>query len=408
MRPRIGYKKLAAVGVAAVVGVASTIALTSGSASAAPVFGYSGYSIGTDVQAGIASSGPQVVSHIDCTTDPSRKSSNDLATANVNKAAIAKTVSTDTYAFNDSRGNGVTSTATAADIKLGSLLSITGVKATATSWYKNGDVHFTANNTYASVKVGGIPVPGLLDIKPGTKIAIPGLGYLVLNRVGAHKTASGIYSYAQAVVLHATVKNQYIPEGIDVAVLKVRAEITSPAIALVVGDAYGTKANVSTLVKSGPTSYQATCQGTQGKTERVAVGELNIPKVAYVGAVYTTKFGDVSKDKATVKFTSHVAGVKVGNLSIGAIESSAAAWKTKDGKVGVTSSSNVVSIKVGNKVYNVPTEPNTTLEIPGIAKLTFNQVMRQSRYISVNALVIDVYSLNTKVVVGHSAAGVIG
>ncbi|MDX6259029.1 MAG: hypothetical protein QOH84_717, partial [Kribbellaceae bacterium] len=33
MRPRIGYKKLAAVGVAAVVGVASTIALTSGSAS---------------------------------------------------------------------------------------------------------------------------------------------------------------------------------------------------------------------------------------------------------------------------------------------------------------------------------------------------------------------------------------
>ncbi len=49
MRPRIGYKKLAAVGVAAVVGVASTIALTSGSASASPVFGYSGYSYGTDV-----------------------------------------------------------------------------------------------------------------------------------------------------------------------------------------------------------------------------------------------------------------------------------------------------------------------------------------------------------------------
>ena len=33
--------------------------------------------------------------------------------------------------------------------------------------------------------------------------------------------------------------------------------------------------------------------------------------------------------------------------------------------------------------------------------------MRQKRYISVNALVIDVYSLNTKVIVGHSAAGVV-
>jgi len=408
MRPRIGYKKLAAVGVAAVVGVASTIALTSGSASAAPVFGYSGYSFGTDVQAGIAGSGPQVISHIGCTTDPSRKSKNDLATANVNKVALAKSVTTDTHAFNDKRGNGVTSTATAADVKLGSLLSITGVKATTTSSYKNGKLNYSAENTYASVRIGGIPVPGLVNIKPGTKLAVPGIGYLVLNRVGAHKTASGIYSYAQAIVLHANVKNQYIPEGVDVVVLKVRAEITNPAIAMVVGDAYGTQANVNNLAKSGPTSYQATCQGTQGKTERVAVGELSIPKVAYVGAVYTTKYGDVSKDKAAVEFTSHVAGVKVGNLSIGAIESSASAWKTKDGKVGVTSSSNVVSVKVGNKVYNVPNKPNTTLEIPGIAKLTFNQVMRQSRYISVNALVIDVYSLNTKVVVGHSAAGVIG
>lgn len=408
MRPRIGYKKLAAVGVAAVVGVASTIALTSGSASAAPVFGYSGYSFGTDVQAGIAGSGPQVVSHIDCTTDPTRSSRNDLATANVNKFALAKTVTTDTHAFNDQRGNGVTSTATAADVKLGSLLSITGVKATTTSWYKNGKLGYSASNSYAAVKIGGVAVPGLLNVKPGTKIAVPGLGYLVLNRVGAHQTASGIYSYAQAIVLHANVKNQYIPEGVDVVVLKVRAEITNPAIAMVVGDAYGTQANVDKLVKSGPTSYQATCQGTQGKTERVAVGELSIPKVAYVGAVYTTKYGDVTKDKASVNFTSHVAGVKVGNLSIGAIESSASAWKTKDGKVGVTSSSNVVSVKVGNKVYDVPNKPNTTLEIPGIAKLTFNQVMRQSRYISVNALVIDVYSLNTKVVVGHSAAGVIG
>jgi hypothetical protein len=43
------------------------------------------------------------------------------------------------------------------------------------------------------------------------------------------------------------------------------------------------------------------------------------------------------------------------------------------------------------------------LDIPGVAKLTFNQMLRQQRYIEVNALVIDVYSLNTKVIVGHPA-----
>ncbi|MFC5266809.1 choice-of-anchor P family protein [Kribbella qitaiheensis] len=408
MRPRIGYKKLAAVGVAAVVGVASTIALTSGSASAAPVFGYSGYAFGADVQTGLANSGPQVVSQIACTTDSNRSDQNDLATANVNDQAIARSVTTDTHSFDDKRGNGVTSNATAVDIKIGSLLTLTGAKTTTTAVYKNGQLSYTGSTTFAAVKIGAVSVPSLVKPGPNTKVAVPGLGYIVLNRVGGVKTNTGIYSYAQAVVVHAYVKNRYIPQGVDVAVLKTRAEITKPATAMVIGDAYGTKANVDKLVTAGPTSYQSTCQGTEGKTIRNAVAEVSIPKVASVGAVYTTKNGYMGTQKSAVNFTSHVAGVKVGNLSIGAVESSASAWKTKDGKVGLDSTSSVVSVRVGNKVYNVPNKPNTTLEIPGIAKLTFNQVLRQKRYISVNALVIDVYSLNTKVIVGHSAAGVLG
>jgi hypothetical protein len=408
MRPRIGYKKLAAVGVAAVVGVASTIALTSGSASAAPVFGYSGYAFGTDVQAGVVGSGPTVVSQFSCTTKPNSSDRNDLATANVNNQAIAQTVTTDTYSFNDARGNGVTSNATAADIRVGGLVHLVGAKTTTTSVYKNGQLSYTGNTTFAAVRIGGVNVPSLLKPSPNFKVAIPGLGYMVLNRVGGVKTSAGIYSYSQAVVLHATVKNRYIPEGVDVAVLKTRAEITKPATAMVVGDAYGSTVKVDNLVKSGKTAYQATCQGTEGKTVRNATAELVVPNVAYVGAVYTTKNGYMGAEKSAIKFTSHIAGVKVGNLRIGAIESAASAWKTKDGKVGLDHSSSVASVKVGNKTYAVATGPNAVLDIPGVAKLTFNQVVRQSRYVSVNALVIDVYSLNTKVVLGHSAAGVIG
>lgn len=407
MRPRIGYKKLAAVGVAAVVGVASTIALTSGSASASPVFGYSGYSYGTDVQSGLANSGPQVISKFGCTTDATKHDKNDLSTANVNNQAIARSVKTDTHAFNNKSGTGVTSTATAADVRVGSLLTLTGVKTTTTSKYSKGQLSYTGSTTFAGVRIGAISVPSLLNPKPNTKVAVPGLGYIVLNRVGGVKTASGIYSYAQAVVLHATVKNQYIPQGVDVAVLKTRAEISKPATALVIGSAYGTKAMADKLVVSDATSLQTTCQGTEGKTVRVAVGELNIPKVAYVGGVYTTKNGAIGEGKSYINFTSHVAGVKVGNLSIGAIESSASAWKTKDNKAGVSSSSTIASIRVGGKSYAVPTGENKTLVIPGVAKLTFNQVMRQARYISVNALVVEVPGLNTKVVVAHSAAGVV-
>ncbi|HEY0694787.1 MAG TPA: choice-of-anchor P family protein, partial [Kribbella sp.] len=153
---------------------------------------------------------------------------------------------------------------------------------------------------------------------------------------------------------------------------------------------------------------QTTCRGTEGKTVSVSVAEAKVPGLAYVGGITTTQNGSIGQDKSAITFTSKVAGVKLGDLSISAIESSASAWKTKDGKTGVSSSSKVVSVTVGNKTYDVPNQPNQTLDIPGIAKLTFNQVKQQSRYVSVDALVIDAYSLKSTVVIGHAAAGVVG
>jgi hypothetical protein len=85
------------------------------------------------------------------------------------------------------------------------------------------------------------------------------------------------------------------------------------------------------------------------------------------------------RDRPDITFTSKVAGIKLGDLSIGAIESSASAWKTKDGKTGVSSSSKVLSVTVGNKTYDVPNQPNQTLDIPGVAELTINRVTQQSR-----------------------------
>jgi hypothetical protein len=408
MRPRIGYKKLAAVGVAAVVGVASTIALTSGSASAAPVFGYAGYGYGTDVQSGIVNGGPQVASRMGCATDPHRHFKNDQSAADVNKQAIARGLNTQTYAFSDERGNGVTSTAVATDIKLGSLLTLTGASTSTTAVYKDGKFQYTGGTKFLGATIGGLPVPALLNPAWNTKVAVPGLGYIVLNRVGGVQTASGIYSYAQAVVIHSTVQNKYFPKGAEVVVLKTRAEVSAPATALVIGDAYGTKASVDKVVTSDPTSFQTTCRGTEGKPVSISAAEVEVPGLAYVGGVTTTQDGVIGQDKSAITFTSKVAGVKLGKLSISAIESSASAWKTKDGQAGVSYNSKVVSVTVGDKTYVVPNQPNQTLDIPGIAKLTFNQVKQQSRYVSVDALVIDAYSLKSTVVIGHAAAGVVG
>jgi hypothetical protein len=274
--------------------------------------------------------------------------------------------------------------------------------------FKDGKFQYTGGTKFLGATIGGLPVPTLLNPAWNTKVAVPGIGYIVLNRVGGVKTASGIYSYAQAVVIHSTVKNKYFPKGSEVVVLKTRAEVTAPATALVVGDAYGTKATVGNVVTSDPTSLQTTCRGTEGKTVSISVADAEVPGLGYVGGVTTTQNGSIGQDKSDITFTSKVAGIKLGELSISAIESSASAWKTKDGKTGLSSDSNVAAVTVGDKTYVVPNQPNQTLDIPGIAKLTFNRVKQQSRYISIDALVIEADSLQSTIVIGHSAAGVVG
>lgn len=413
MRPRFGFKKLAvATVVATTVGVASTIALTSEPAAASPVFGYSGYAHGTYVQTGLANSGPQVASFFGCTTRTGVKSQNDLATATVNKLALARSVRTHTSTHNDARGNGVTSTGTAVDIRLGSLLTLRGVTTTARAVHKNGKFERSGGTRFLAVKIGDLSIPSLLQPAPNTKVAVPGLGHLILNRVGGATTSTGGYSFAQAVVIHSTIRNKYLPKGVTVVVLMTKAEVGGPATAILRGDTYGTQARVGGLVKSDATSRQSTCFGTGGKTRRVDVAQVKVPGLADVGAITTTMNGVIGPERSAVRYTSKVAGVTVGSgstkLVIGAITSSASATKTKDGKVDLRSNAKVLSISVGGKSYSVPSRPNQTLKIAGIAELTFNKVVRQERYISVDALQIKVEGLRTVVILGHSAAGVIG
>jgi hypothetical protein len=77
-------------------------------------------------------------------------------------------------------------------------------------------------------------------------------------------------------------------------------------------------------------------------------------------------------------------------------------------RIGHSLAAGVAAVVGVNKKYAVPNQRNQTLDIPGIAKLTFNRVTQQRRYISADALVIDAYNSKTTVVIGHSAAGVVG
>lgn len=412
MRPRIGYKKLAAAGAVAAVGVASTIALTSGSASASPSFGYSGFGAGTYVFTGIADSGPQVVSPLGCTRKVGHLVDNDSATANVNRQAIARSVKTASFTHNDARGDGTTSEAKAAEVKLGSLLRLVGVDTYARAVNKNGKFEVSGDTKFAGIRIGNVTVPThLLTPKANTKLGVPGLGFIVLNWQTGGKNAEGAWSAAAAVLIHANVRNQYLPKGATVAVGLAKAEVGGPANALTRGQAYGTQVKVGDLVKSSPTSLQTTCMGSGGVEVERGVGNVTVPGLAKARGVNTTKFAKLGRAGTTVWFDSRVAGAQIGSgktaIKVGAVTSKALATKV-NGVYKFKTESRVLSLQVGDKIIPVPQVPNKTVDVLGIATITFNKVVKKGNSIAVTALVIKVHGLNTTVNIAHSEAGIVG
>lgn len=412
MRPRIGFKRLAAAGAAAVIGVTSTIVLTQGSATASSSFGYSGFGHGTYIFTGLVDHGPQVSSVVGCTRRIGLHMDNDLATANVNRQAIARTVKTAVDTHNDARGDGTSSEATAADVKLGTLLSLVGAKTSARAVNKNGSFQTQAGSSFAAVKIAGVNIPALLKPAPNTRIPVPGLGHITLNWVSTQKTSQSASTAAAAVLIHSTVRNSYLPKGVTVAVLLAKAEVGGPSAGILRGKAYTTQVRVGDLVKSSPTSLQSTCLGTNGKKQTVGVAVVTLPGLASVHGMSTTKFGTLTPNAANVWFSSQIAGAEIGTgstkIEVGAIKTRASATKNRAGSVLLNYHSQILSLNIGGRPIQIPTTANQTLSLPGIGLLTFNKVVRTGNHLAVTGLEIKLTALNSVLQLAQSEAGIVG
>jgi hypothetical protein len=409
--PRTGIKRLAAAGAAAVIGVASTIVLIQGSATASSSFGYSGFAHGTYVFSGLVDHGPQASSVLACTRRVGLHADNDLSAATVNRQALARTVRTDVDTHNDRRGDGTSSKATAVEIKIGSLLHLTGVTTRASAVYKNGSFQTDAGTTFLGGRIGGVRVPMAGRPSPNTKLPIPGLGFAVLNWVSTQKTSHSASTAAAAVLIHSTVRNSYLPKGVTVAVLLTKAEVGGPSSSILRGKAYTTQVRVGDLVKSSPTSLQTTCLGTNGKKQVVGVAVVTVPGIGQVRGMATTKYGRLSPTPA-VAFTSEIAGAEIGTGSarivVGAIKTRAAATKDSAGRVVVSYHSQVTSLTAGGKTIDIPTKNNQTLSLPGIGLLTFNKVVRKGNHVAVTGLEIKLNAMNSALQLAQSEAGIVG
>ncbi len=406
MRPHIGATKLVATGSVLAVGLTSAVLLTSGSAQASATYGYAGYAHGTYVYASSADSGPQVTSLTGCTRKVGLKSDNSAGTVKASGESIAHSVRTSTETHNDARGDGTTSTGSADDLKIGSLLEMTGAKTYARAVAKNGVFVTTADSTFSGVKIGGVPVPALTHPKANTTVTVPGLGFVVFNRQVFTKTAQNATSSASAVLIHTTVSNPYFKKGSTVAMLLTNAQVGGVTSGMLVGRTWLTRTRTGDTVTSGPTSFQTTCVGTDGKVERSNVAGVVLPNVGEVGAGATYKSGVLgASPSGWMKALTGGVNLGGGKVNTGAISAKAMAKKVS-GKVVTSWETGFGSIVIDGKVIPVPKTPNQKYDVPGFGTITFNKVKQDKNRVSITAIEMWVKSLNTTVEIAHAEAGV--
>ncbi|MFC0622578.1 choice-of-anchor P family protein [Kribbella deserti] len=408
MTVRTRIRALTAASVALVVAGSSLVAATL-PANASAQFGYSGYAHGTLVASGLVNSGPQAASFFGCTRQVPLFRSNTLASAVVGGQALAHTVATRTFTHNDSRGDGTTSFATAANIRIGLLFELVGAQSYSQAVYKNGKFQMVSGSRFAGVKIAGLSVPGLLNPAPNTTVNVPGLGFLQLNRTIKTQTPQSATASSVAVLIHSTVSNPYLPKGATIALLLTSASVGGPSTALLRGKAYTTQVNVGNIVTSGPTSLQTTCYGTNGALRTVNVAGLTVPNVVTVNGLSTSQAGSLRPTIATGNMSATVASVNLGN---GAVKLSAVTARTSATKTGgryyTSWSTSIGSLVINGRSVPVPTAPNQQINVAGLGTLTFNKLSRTTGWISVTAVELRITALNTTVQISHAESGIVG
>lgn len=394
--------------VAALTATSAIVFLTAAPAQASSRYGYSGFSHGTLVFSGLANSGPQVGSWFGCTRAVGLTKQNALANVDAPGLLGAHTVATKTETHNDSRGDGVTSTGVAGDITLGPLLKLTGAQTFARAVHTTSGFQTQSYTKFVSVTVGGIPLPGLLNPAPNTTIAVPGIGYAVLNYVESSKTPQSATAKTVAVLIKSTVANDYLPLNATIGVLVTGATVGGAGVAVLRGQAYTTQVNVGNLVTSGQTSLQTTCVGTNGSVRTVNVLGLTIPGIATVEGLSTKNVGTIRTDLVSGNMTATIAGISLlnGRIKLNGISVHSSATKTAAGKYYTSYTSNIAAFSVDNKLIAIPA-PGTTLTLPGLATITFTKVKKTSGFVSVTGVEIRVPALNTTITLAHAESGIV-
>ncbi|MDO7867384.1 choice-of-anchor P family protein [Nocardioides jiangxiensis] len=264
---------------------------------------------------------------------------------------------------------------------LNGLITADAVETTArTVGNTDGTMTGSAATRFVNLHILGIDLP--VDIKPNTVVSVPKIATISLNHSAS--TVSGSTRKTEGWALSVTLLAAYAgaPSGATIVLNPSQANLRpgDPQAAPEVGGyAYATQVNVQAgdvlKVQSGPTARVAVPQGgSDGKTITNSTAGVSLPNVAVLKAVSSSTTSTVSGTTADVVTQSGAATLDVlsGLVAADAIDVRAHGHKASGAYTGDMKMTTVNLTILGQQIP-VNVSPNTTIEVPGIAKIVLNE-----------------------------------
>lgn len=379
---------------AMLVTAAAAVLLAPISANAATqVHAFSGDAYGTKVNVGsIVKSGPTSLVSLGCTSEVGITKQNTVATVDALPLAKAGVVNTKAETLETSTGVATRTTAETAGVNLlAGLIRADLVRAVSTTSRDSNGFHTSAEgSTFANLVVGLTSISA--TPAPNTTISLAGVGKVVLNeqlrKVGGKSASLTV----NMIHVYVTITNDLlgIKAGTEIVVSHARSALGGPAVALLDGFAYGSKANVADLVISGPQAFVGMpCLGTNGKVKTNVIAGINVPGIINSGTVKSTAQGTATSTEASGETTSTVESLNLLNGLVKATVVKADAHASSDGNTSQFSDagSTFLSLSVaGHPQISANVAKNTKVELAGIGTLYLHRVIKKSTSIEVRMI----------------------
>lgn len=379
---------------AAVVMTGGVIAQALPASASTSEIGYQASAYGTHVTVGpVVKSGLSALSTLGCISGTGVTHTNTVTS--VNAPPVLTTGTVDTSAASQGTATGVAATASStvqSASVLGGLVSAAAVKSVSTASRNSSTGAFgvsAAGSSFVSLTVNGHPFSG--TPAPNTKIALPGVGYVILNQQSSQVTKNSAALTVIAIHVVVTRTTSAGQAGTQVVVAYANSQLGGPVSGLLSGRAFGANAHLGATVIAGELFPQPlACLGTGGKTKTNSATSASIPGVLTTGAVSDTAEGSVTATSVSGTVTSTVDGL---NLLAGKVTATAVEADVSGAGNPPTTADHSSFVKLsvaGHPGIGDTPPPNTKLSLAGIGTLWLHRVVHTSDGIEVIMIQLDV------------------